>query len=361
MSEERTAAAALAIERYIAGLREELAILGPRESRELTREISDMLTDAARQDAEHAFSEMERLGAPSGLAATLLAERGIGVAGGIPAAAWWRLGIAATVDILIGFAAPAAVLVYLVVPLWQTVAANLPDVSIPQRLGEMAVVLALLALSGVLSWRAWEPWRVGGRASTAGMSIAGVAVVRLGGARAVVRRSDLSAAGLDAPAPGGLVMGATIASVVLAALILWSAGTALTLDPSGADIIARFAAPQEASYEIQIVSATKQLYGAAEMGGQSWPAISNEELDAEALKASLIERYKGTPQTGSGDFTVGRPTSMGMGVWTVSVAETPKGGVARTAVLTWQFRLQWTGGDSGPSADWVLTDYRPAP
>jgi hypothetical protein len=364
MSDDRTAAAAIAIESYIAGLRSELALLGSAASTDLVYEVRDMLLDAARDDPERAFAEMQRLGAPSALAATLLQERGIGAAGGIPSAAWWRFGIAATVDILIGFAAPAAVLVFLVVPVWQKIMESLPGVELPRRAGEIGIVLALLALSVVLSWRAWEPWRVGGRSSTAGMALAGVAVVRLGGSRTVVRRSDLEAAGLDAPAPGGLVMSATIASVILAALLLWGAASSVSagsLDPSGADIVARFTTPQQASYEIQITSATKQLYGAAEMGGQSWPVISNDGLDAAALKDSLVKRFAQTDTAVTNDVTIGTPTGIGTGAWTVQVAETPKGGAARTVLLTWGFRLEWTGGDSGPSADWILIDYKPVP
>jgi uncharacterized membrane protein len=263
MDEDRTAAAALAIERYVAGLRTELALLGGTESDEMLGDVRTMLLDAAREDRERAFAEMERLGEPTALAADLLAERGIGAAGGISSASWWRLGIAATVDIVVGLAAP----VLIVASLWGVTATALTDG------GREGIVLAValvgaLALTIALTWRYWAPWRRGG--VTPGMAITRIAVIRLGDARTVASAADLRRAGLATPAIKATSPG-MVASVLLAVLFLAWAVAALssrTPDPSGADILARFAGSQS-SYEIQIASAAKQLYGAAESGGNS--------------------------------------------------------------------------------------------
>ena len=51
-----------------------------------------------------AFAEMDRLGKPSQLAAALLQERGLAPGEGIQAASWWRMGVAAFMDVFVGLA-----------------------------------------------------------------------------------------------------------------------------------------------------------------------------------------------------------------------------------------------------------------
>lgn len=368
MSEDRTAAAALAIERYITGLREELALLGAVESRDLAWEIRDMLTDAAREDAEQAFAEMERLGAPSVLAATLLAERGITPEGGMPAASWWRLGIAATIDTLIGFAAPALILVTFVPPLWTQIATALAASGGGQPVsgGEIVVVGAVLVMSAVLAWRAWEPWRTGGRSATAGMALADVAVVRIGGSRTVVRRSELAAAGLDTPRVGGLVMTATVASVVLAALILGAAASSVAngaLDQSGAQLVQRLAGPETRQRD-QVVAAVKDLYAAAETTPTEnaiWPQIESERLDPNTIKASLVKTFATARESGDGGYQMNAPVSTAPGIWQVSVTELPGTPEERQVILEYGLRVDWSenGGTSASdhSPAWVLIAY----
>lgn len=359
MSDERAAAAALAIERYVAGLRGELGVLKPEDSAELAREIGTMLVDAARHDPEQAFAEMERLGEPWRLAAALLAERGITTSDGVPAASWWRLGVAAAIDIVLGLAAPMAVAVWLFSPVWQSLVAY-PGVAVGASLGKAGIVVALCALAAVLTWRAWSPWRSGGRAITSGMAIAQIAVVRLGGTRVVVRQSDLRAAGLDSPALTNFTMLATLASVALAVLLLAGATSAVSTpaaDPLGASIVTRFAGP-ESTHEVQVRSAASQLYGNAMLGGGSWPLISDDEgLDTAKLKAALVGRFFDAGDPPAGDFVIGQAYEDSVGVWTVTVAEMPAHGAARTATLTYAFHMEWMT-DIGPDWQWALVGYK---
>jgi hypothetical protein len=360
MGEERTAEAALAIERYVAGLRAELTLVGSVESRELAADVSAMLLDAARTDPERAFAEMERLGEPSELAAALLAERGIAPEGGVPSASWLRMGLAATIDIL--FALGLLILAATASLMYSAAWSSFFGPGVGGVLTLVILVMLLLGLCGWFAWRMWAPWRTGGRSATPGMALADVAVVRLGGSRTAVRRSDLAAAGLEVPALTRLSAAAALALAVL--VLAWAVTASLwlvsngALDPSGSGLIARFAGP-ESSYGIQVESSAKQLYGAAEMGGQSWPLISDETLDPVALKQTLVDRFATSDVAEMGAFTVGRATEGETGIWTVPVSETPRGGVARNVVLTYGFRLQWMTG-VGAHGDWILTDYQPA-
>jgi hypothetical protein len=362
MAEDRTAAAALAIERYIAGLRTELALLGSWASSELLHEVRDMLLDAAREDPERAFAEMERLGEPSALAADLLTERGIAPAGGIPSASWWRLGIAATIDIVLGLAAPVAVVAAFYgaasTVLFGPYASTMP---IRSRIGVPVLLAALFALAVWLAWRWWAPWRNGGRSSSPGMTLARIAVARLGGSRAVVLRSDLVAAGLETLKLTRASVGTAIASVVLAVLMLLAVSTVSigSASPPDASIVERLAGSASAQQE-QVTSAVRELYAAAAAQSPQaaqWPAMA-EGRSATDLQKALSARFAGAPSAANG-YEVISVKNASLGIWHVALYETSPHGDRRRVTLTYSLRVDWLP-DGNPQSTFVLTGYAPA-
>ena len=358
MSEDATAAAALAIERYVAGLRTELAILHPAESAELTREISAMLSDAARQDPQRAFAEMDRLGKPSQLAAVLISERGVAPGEGIQAASWLRMGIAAFIDIFVGLALPVAAVVAYYGAAWQAV------FDTAQNPGTRIIVLALgagvLMISGMLAWRTWAPWRSGGRSATPGMALADVAVLRLGTTRTVVRTAHLRSAGLEAPTRTKASAGMTVA--LAAIVLLWAVWMVSggALDPAGDTAVFRFAG-RVSSQESQVEGSAIALYTAAMAPAEqrAWPAIG-ENLDAAAIEASFAMRFvpDSAAGAGSGGYSLGQVTNVKAGVWTVGMTESQADGTDRPVLLTYTLRVDWQA-DGQPQVTWLLTGYDP--
>jgi hypothetical protein len=362
MAEDRTAAAALAIERYVDGLRTELALLGAAESGDLAEEVRDMLLDAVRQDPERAFAEMERLGEPSRLAATLLAERGIAPAGGIPSASWWRMGIAATIDIVVGLAAPVAVVAAFYGAAWSALVGPWAStVPIGSRIGISVLFAALFALAVWLAWRWWAPWRNGGRSSSPGMMLAKIAVARLGGSRAVVLRSDLVAAGLETPKLTAMSVGTAIASVVLAVLMLVAVSTVSigSPGPSEASIVDRLAGSASAQQE-QVTSTVGELYAAAAVRvpqAPQWPPMAEGRF-ATDLQKTLSARYAGASSPANG-YEIISVTNPSLGIWHVALYETSPRGGRRRVTLTYNLRVDWLP-DGSPQSTFVLTGYAPA-
>lgn len=365
MSDDHAAVAALAIERYVAGLRKELAVLGGAESQELIYEIRDMLVDAARQDPARAFAEMERLGEPWRLAADLLAERGITAEGGIPSASWWRMGVAATIDILVALALPVAVIVNVYNSVWESLfGSHAAETGVATLVTLLGGVCVMLGLSAWVAWRTWSPWRTGGLRATPGMVIAGVSVIRLGGTRSVVQNSDLTAEGMRVPSR---TMFSAVTTVALAVLVVsWSlwAVTTGALDPSGQGAVYRFVGPVS-SQEYQVHQAFTQLFDAAlTPAGETrdWPPISQDRFDVAAFRAALVKRFSVSANSDSG----GRGyeglsfSNVAAGVWTVAVTEAGQSGGGRQVVLTYTLRVDWApSGDPVPA--WVLSSYEPAP
>ena len=359
MNEDRTAEAALAIERYVRGLRSELSLLGAAEADDMLGDVRAMLVDAAHADPERAFAEMDRLGEPSELAATLLAERGIAPTGGIPTASWWRLGTAAVIDIFVGIALPVAVAVALYDSLWSAFAAN--D-GVAPRLLTLVLVAGVLALASVLSWRYWSPWRTPGRAATPGMRLAGIAFVRIGGSRAVVGTTELKAAGIRPPTRTLFSAGVAVGFAVLAlAAAVWmvSAGA---LDPAGAGLVTRFAGSPEIQRD-GVSTAVLQLYQAAvrtssEM--RTWPTVAEPGPDAAKLEAALTARYGSKSRVSGQPFQIDGMSNPQLGVWTVAVTELPEMASPRHITLTYTLRVDWAP-EGGRTVSWVLSQYDPAP
>jgi uncharacterized membrane protein len=181
-----TLSAAEIIERYISRLRAELAAAGAPDTDELVAEIRSLLTEASHGDATAAEAEIERLGEPADLARGILAERGLDATTGMSTATWWRLGIAAPIDLAIGLAVPFAVAPYL----YAIAATGEP------RVAAVTVAFVLGALSLTWPFFIWRPWRIGGRALSPGMTITGVAIVRAPGFWRPVSIDELEGMGL---------------------------------------------------------------------------------------------------------------------------------------------------------------------
>jgi hypothetical protein len=360
MSEDRTAQAALAIERYIGGLRSELSLLGAAEATDLLDDVRSMLLDAAREDPERAFTEMSRLGEPSELAAALLTERGVAPDGGVPVASWWRLGTAAVIDIFVALALPVAVVVGLYQTIWRSAFAGPgAEPTLGYRIGILAASAAVVALAAWLGWRTTAPWRNGGRSATPGMALAKIAVLKVGGTRSAVRNNDLVAAGIPVPSRTGL---SAWAAVVLALLALaWSVAmvSAGALDPSGAGAVAHLAGTTHAQ-EASVVSAANRLYEAAfnQAALIEWPPMEEDRVSPGALRAELIKRFGAEPGSAGSTYEIGTASNTAPGIWTVSVSERPAHAAARQALLTYSLRLDWNTGDQ-PTATWLLTGYAP--
>jgi uncharacterized membrane protein len=136
------------IEGYIARLKAELDFLGAAEAHELVSEVRSLLVDAAGDDAERAAAEIAKFGEPAELAAGILAERGLSADGGMTPADWWRMGIAAPIDIAIGLSVPLAALV--------------PTYGVWRAAGTVAwpfTIAVTLFFAGTLLWPfyAWRP------------------------------------------------------------------------------------------------------------------------------------------------------------------------------------------------------------
>jgi uncharacterized membrane protein len=362
MSEDATVVAALEIERYIAGLRTELVLLGSAESDELIYEIRDMLLDAARSDPQRAFSEMERLGEPWKLASTLLAERGITTEGGIPQASWIRLGVAASTDILVGLALPIWALVNTYSSVWNYLSTvHMARFDLLQ-LGALTVVAALVALAFAFSWRYWAPWRTGSGRATAGMKVAQVSVVTIGGKRMVARTSELVARGLKVSTRSTLSAVTVIAMAAIA--IAWSVWMVSTgaLDPSGEGAAYRFTGPVSMQ-ETQVMAAVDELYQAAQTQPPElavWPAIEDVLLDPDKIKESLRAQFTAEQEGVTAGYEA-IPSNQAPGMWQVSVTENPGTEAQRDVILTYMLRVDWVAGDeSGTSIQvptWVLSGY----
>lgn len=200
-----TRSASEIIDSYLAQLRMQLEVAGAVDIDDQLAEIRSYLTEAAEGDADAALAEVERLGDAGELARGMLVEARHDAGAGLPTGTWWRMGIAAPIDVLIGLSVPVAS----VVPLLALARSGEPR--------WVAVVLAVALGAAVLAWPffVWRPWQQGGMALSPGMTIAGVAVVRTPGFWQVVRVEDLGTMGL---APRRRISAAVI--LVVFALVL---------------------------------------------------------------------------------------------------------------------------------------------
>lgn len=200
-----TRSAAEVIEGYLTELRAQLELAGARDIDDQIAEIRSYLTEGAAGDPDVAVAEIERLGDATELARGVLVEARLDAAPGLPTSTWWRMGIAAPIDILIGLSVPAAS----TVPLFALARSGEPRVA--------AVLLAVTLAAAALAWPffVWRPWQRGGQALSPGMVLAGIAVVRAPGFWQVVPVDQLQPMGL---APRRKIGAAVI--LVIFALVL---------------------------------------------------------------------------------------------------------------------------------------------
>ena len=348
MTDER---AALLITAYAEGLRRELALLGASEITDSVSEIVAMLRDASEGDPEAAAAEIDRLGAPEELARTILEQHGLEPGTGTPAPSWWRVGVAAPIDILVGLALPLAAAAFALA--FTVVGAPATEGEAVFRLIAAACSLVGLALTGAMAWNYWKPWREGGTPSTVGMTLAGISVVRLGGTRSIALTADLKSAGL---AHGGRSRAGSIVTLVLAlGILVWAASFVLTTADTGMPNVERLAGnaeSQRAQVTDTLTSFYESLIGPVE-GDPGAPAryLNPNGLGVEPL-ASALERMA-TPRLTS--YSIGSMTSPEPGVWVVTVDEYR--GKPRTMLVTMGLSMDWGVGYIGTT--WTVLDYQP--
>jgi uncharacterized membrane protein len=348
MTDER---AALLITAYANGLRRELELLGASETTDLVSEVVSMLRDACEGDPEVAAAEIENLGPPEEMARTILEQRGLKTGPGTPAAAWWRLGIAAPIDIIVGFALPVASALFALSFTVVGAPASENDYLIRLILGAFSI--AAVGLTGAMAWGYWKPWRTGGTRLTVGMRLAGISVVRVGGTRTVALTSDLQAAGLAHDRGGKL--GSIVTLVLAVALLTW-AGTFIIRGADTGLPNVEVLAGDATSQEDQVRGTLDTFYGALidpTQADSSWPSnyISTNGMGAVSMDAVL--RFMRTPQLRS--YTIGSVTSTEPGVWRVAVDERRVTGLRRVLV-TMGLRMAWGPDYLGTS--WVVVDYK---
>ena len=146
------------IEEYLSRLRSELDSAGAQDTDDLVAEIRSFLTRPQGTIPRSPWPRSNGSGEPAELARGVLVERGLDASRGMSTGIWWRLGIAAPIDIVIGLALPLAAILPLSAVAW---------------FGEprAASVLTAIALGvASLAWPffIWRPWRRGGRYAESG-------------------------------------------------------------------------------------------------------------------------------------------------------------------------------------------------
>jgi len=349
MTDER---AALLITAYANGLRRELELLGASETTELISEIVSMLRDASEGDPEVVAAEIENLGPPEELARTILEQHGLKTGPGTPAPSWWRLGVAAPIDIVVGLAAPAAGIAFAFGVLGSS---PIGDTAPAMRALWAAVSIAVIALTSGMAWAYWRPWREGGRSSTVGMTLAGISIVRVGRARTVALTRDLKAARLAHAQRSRF--GAVLTLVIALAVLGWSVSALIAAAVGGAPGVERFVggatqqerqvrATVDAFYAPQLDPSlmTDPLWSYAFVDVAATGDVSTESLNARATAHELRS------------YAIAWATERTPGVWSVIVDE--RGTADRTMALMLSLRVQWDP-MSGARPSWVIVDYQP--
>ncbi len=348
MTDER---AALLITAYADGLRRELTLLGASEVTDSVSEIVAMLRDASEGDPEVAAAEIDRLGPPEELARTILEQHGLRTGQGTPGPSWWRLGVAAPIDILVALALPVAAACFTLA--FTVVGAPDTEGAAVFRLVAAACSMAAVALTGAMSWGYLKPWREGGTRLTVGMTLAGISVVRLGGTRTIALTSDLKSAGL---AHGARRRAGSIVTLALAiGIVLWAGGFVVSSADTGRPDVARLVGPAE-SQQAQVRDTLSSFYASLIGTGTSDPGapakyVNSAGLGVEPL-ASALETMR-TPRLRS--YAIGSMTSPEPGVWVVTVDE--QRDKPRTMLVTMGLSMDWGVGYIGTT--WTVIGYQP--
>ncbi|MDP2183152.1 MAG: hypothetical protein Q8K99_11370 [Actinomycetota bacterium] len=339
------------VESYLSRLRVELSAAGAEDTDDLVAEIRSLLTEAAGDDAEVAAIEAGRLGEPAELARGILAERGLDAAAGMSTGVWWRLGLAAPIDMAIGLALPAVVAVPLYVAAWfgQPRAASIV----------VAIALALVALAW--PFFIWRPWRRGGRTLSPGMTLTGLAVVRAPGFWRLARIEELGAMGL---APRRRITAALVVALVAVALIVGAASVGLDVGGSwlaSAAIEAEFSGKTAGGgvpLEDQLQSVAEQVY--IGLAGAPGPDMSTAlPFVAPDASPELQPLWEWIAKENIRNVSIGTPVQIKPGVYRFEVSELrapgPSGSDQVGSSTFTVGRRQWLRED-GVGTDWAVVD-----
>ena len=341
------------IEEYLSRLQTALEAATATDADDVVAEIRSLLVEAAGDDPEAAVAEIERLGTPEDLARGILVERGLDDSAGMSTGVWWRLGIAAPIDIAIGLAVPLGA----ALPLLIVAGTGEPR-------GVSITVAALLGLA-TLAWPffIWRPWRRGGRSLSPGMTLTGVAVVRAPGFWRVVRIGEMGALGL-APRRhvGRAVAIALVAAVLLAGSLLvgldaagtWVVSSAMTAGVIGGGPVGSALSAREARTMVT------RLYGA--LGG----AAGEESAAASAASAEAATQLKALASHVAtlriSSASVNSVTRIAPGVYRLQVDESserePHSDPAGVSTIT-VARRSWMNADGSVRTDWVIVAIEP--
>jgi hypothetical protein len=336
------------VEVYLSRLRSELAAAGAQDTDDLVAEIRSLLEEAIGDDASRATAEIGRMGDPAELARGILAERGLDASEGMSSGVWWRLGIAAPVDIAIGLALPLAA----ALPLYVAARFGQP------RAASIAVAVALAAIA--LAWPLviWRPWRRGGRTLSPGMTLTGLAVVRAPGFWRLVRIGELKSMGL---APKRRVTLAVAVALISVALLTGASFVGLDLGGSwlaSAAIAAEFSGRTVGGgtpLETQLQSVVDQVYNG--LMGAPGPETSTAARYVAPEAASELERlWERVAEKGIRSAQVGTPKQISPGVYRFEVSEFAAGAAHPEQVGSSTFTLgqrQWLL-DDGVGSDWAV-------
>lgn len=341
--------AASLVETYLAQLRIELTFLGASEQDELVAEIRSLLVEAAGDDPEQAAVQIERFGSPAELATGILAEKGLAGGGAMTPAEWWRLGIAAPVDIAIGLSAPVAAFF----PAYLTLTAVIEN-HLTTAWPYAIAVLAFFVGSLAWPWYVWRPWRTGGPRVTAGMALTGIAVVRAPGFRRIVRWADLAALGLPAPKRGRISAVAMVLFAVM--LVSWAAqmGFQAVAGSTPLRAIEQFAGT-EAEQKLQVADLAGQMYDSLVTSGSDVGGESRVSGSAVPMYRALVLRARQEKLT---SYEMDEPTWISAGAWRVRVTErTARGTHVVSLTCTLRIEVQPSeGGGIAYGQDWVICE-----
>ena len=346
-----TRTASAVVEEYVSRLRAELAAAGARDTDDLVAEIRSLLSEAAGDDPEAAATEAGRLGEPAELARGILVERGLDASAGVSSGVWWRLGIAAPIDIAIGSALPLAAAVPLYVAAWFG----------EPRAASMAIAIALGVAALAWPFFVWRPWRRGGRALSPGMTLTGLAVVRAPGFWRLVRVDELGTMGL---APRRRIAAATVVALFAVTLLV---GAALIGLDFGGSWLAESAISAEYSgrtvgggvpLETQLQSVVDQVY--IGLMGVDGPAMSTAlSYVSREASSDLEPLWQRIERERVRSVRVGEPERIARGVYRFEVQEFSGTSHASSGLLgssTFTVgRRQWLRAD-GVGVDWVVVD-----
>lgn len=334
-----------AVEDYLARLRSELAVAGTADTDDLVTEIRSLLEEASAGDAD-AEAEIARLGEPAELARSILAERGLDAAAGVAPGLWWRLGLAAPIDIAIGLALPLAA----AAPLYAIAAAGEP------RAAGIAMAVALGVATLAWPFFVWRPWRAGGRALSPGMALTSLAVVRAPGSWRLVRVRELEAMGL---APKRRLAGAVVSALVAVTLL---AGVAVIGLDFGGSWLAEAAISAEFdgktigggnTLDMQLGSVTRQVYIGLMDAEDPWMTTAAPYLTPEVDPQALWERIG---RERIREVRIGTPEQIRPGVYRFEVQEFADGAISPVRVGSSTFTVGWRQWlrAKGEGGDWAV-------